>query len=87
MLDNSFLVHHILDEMKTSLSYITSKLGIQSTRNKLSQDEISQLQQRLISTEAQLYKVFNAVNVASNKMNELTKNTNNYLENSQQVNF
>jgi phage-related tail protein len=80
-------VHHTLDEMKDSLSFINSKLGASKTSNNLTNNEISQLQNRLASTEAQMYKILNALDAASNKVNELTKNTRESLEQPQQVNL
>jgi len=79
-------VHNTLDEMKNSLSFISSKLGKTKTSNNLTNNEISQLQDRLASTEAQMYKILSALDAASNKMNELTKNTRESLEQPQQVN-
>ncbi len=79
-------MHHTLDEMKNSLSFISSKLGANKTNKNLSNNEIAQLQDRLASTEAQMFKILNALDAASNKMNELTKNTRESLEQPQQVN-
>ena len=79
-------MHYALEEMKKSLSFISSKLGTNKTSNNLSNNEISQLQDRLASTEAQMYKILTALDAASNKVNELTKNTRESLEQPQQVN-
>jgi chromosome segregation ATPase len=78
-------VHFALDEMKNSLSFISSKLDTNQTRNNLSSNEITQLQDRLASTEAQMYKILNALDAASNQVNQLTKNTRQTLEQPQQV--
>ncbi|CAF3919988.1 unnamed protein product, partial [Rotaria sp. Silwood2] len=75
---------HALDEMKSSLSFISSKLGTTQKRNNLTQYEISQLQDRLASTEAQMYKILNTINTVTNKVNELTKNTRQSLEQSEE---
>ncbi len=80
-------MHHTLDDMKNSLSFIHSKLGASKTSNNLTQNEISQLQDRLASTEAQMYKILTALDAASTKMNEITKNTRESLEQPHQVNF
>ncbi len=79
-------MHNTLDEMKNSLSFISSKLGTAKPSNNLTNIEISQLQDRLASTEAQMYKILNTLDAASNKMNELTKNTRESLEQPRQVN-
>lgn len=81
-----FLVNHTLDDMKSSLSFISSKLGATKNSNNLTQNEIVQLQDRLASTEAQMYKILNALDAASTKMNEITKNTRESLEQPHQVN-
>lgn len=62
-----------LDEMKSSLSFINSKLGKTQTGNNLTYHEISQLQDRLAATETYMSQILNAINLASNKVNELTK--------------
>ena len=59
--------------MKISLSYINSKLGTYTKRTTLTQYELSQLQHRLNTTEAQMYKILDAIHAASNQINELTK--------------
>jgi flagellar capping protein FliD len=79
-------VHHTLDEMKNSLSFITSKLGANKTNSNLTNNEISQLQDRLASTEAQMYKILHALDAASNKMNAITQHTRESLEQPAQVN-
>lgn len=66
--------------MKHSLSFINSKLGTNTNNMSLTNNEITQLQNRLAQTEAQMYKILNALDVASNKMNEITKNTRQSLE-------
>ena len=73
-------MHHTLDDMKSSLSFISSKLGANKTANNLTQNEITQLQNRLASTEAQMYKILSALDAASSKMNEITKTTRESLE-------
>jgi len=78
-------MHHTLDEMKNSLSFINSKLGANKTNNNLTNNEISQLQERLASTEAQMYKILNALDAASNKINDITKNTRESLEQPEQT--
>ncbi|CAF1359304.1 unnamed protein product [Adineta steineri] len=78
-------MHNTLDEMKNSLSFISSKLGASQTRNKLTNNEISQLQDRLATTEAQMCKIVNALDAASNEMSKLTKNTRQTLEQPQQI--
>lgn len=78
-------MHNTLDEMKHSLSFISSKLGANKTSNNLTNNEISQLQDRLASTEAQMYKILHALDAASNKMHEITKNTRETLEQPRQV--
>jgi phage-related tail protein len=72
--------------MKSSLSFISSKLGASKTANDLSPNEITQLQDRLASTEAQMYKILSALDAASSKMNEITKTTRESLEQPHQVN-
>jgi len=79
-----FLVHHTLDSMKQSLSFISSKLGANQTKKNLTTNEIFQLQDRLASTEAQMCKVLNALDAASSKVKELSKNTRQSLEQPQQ---
>jgi hypothetical protein len=66
--------------MKQSLSFISSKLGANQTKKNLTTNEIFQLQDRLASTEAQMCKVLNALDAASSKVKELTKNTRQSLE-------
>jgi predicted nucleic acid-binding Zn-ribbon protein len=80
-------VHNALDEMKNSLSFISSKLVTNETKGSLSTNEISELQSRLASTEAQMSKILNALDAASTKVNELSQNTRKSLEQSQQVNL
>ena len=80
-------MHHALDEMKNSLSFISSKLVTNDTKGNLSNNEISELQNRLASTEAQMSKILNALDAASTKVNELTKNTRKSLEQTQPVSF
>ncbi|CAF4751292.1 unnamed protein product, partial [Rotaria socialis] len=65
-------MYHALDEMKHSLSFINSKLGTDRTRKNLTQHEVSQLQDRLASTEAQMYQILNTINTVSSKVHELT---------------
>ena len=72
--------------MKNSLSFISSKLGATQTSNTLSNNEISQLQDRLASTEAQMYKILSALDSASTRMSEITKTTRGSLEQPHQVN-
>ncbi|UJR35556.1 hypothetical protein I4U23_028309 [Adineta vaga] len=74
------LMDHTLDEMKHSLSFISSKLGTNQTGNNLTTNEIFQLQDRLASTEAQMCKIMNALDAASNQVNKLTQNTRQTLE-------
>ncbi|CAM4806439.1 unnamed protein product [Rotaria magnacalcarata] len=76
-------MYHALDEMKHSLSFINSKLGTDRTRKKLTQHEVSQLQDRLTSTEAQMYQIFNTINTVSNKVHELTGIAQNSVEQSE----
>ncbi|CAF3386568.1 unnamed protein product [Rotaria sp. Silwood1] len=76
--------NHALDEMKSSLSFISSKLGTNERKNNLTHYEISQLQDRLASTEAQMYKILNTINTVANKVNELNKNTRQSLEQSEE---
>jgi predicted nucleic acid-binding Zn-ribbon protein len=74
------LVHSTLDEMKNSLSFISTKLATNQTRQCLTQNEITQLQQRLIATESQMYRILDALDIASNQVQELTKNKRQLLE-------
>ena len=71
--------------MKTSLSFISTTLATNEKKGKLSHQEISQLQDRLASTEAQMYKILSALDAASSKVQEITKNTRQSLEQRQQV--
>lgn len=71
--------------MKNSLSFINAKLGATKTTNTLTNSEISQLQERLASTEAQMYQILSALDAASVKMNEITKHTRQSLEQPHQV--
>ncbi|CAF0865644.1 unnamed protein product [Adineta ricciae] len=73
-------MHNTLDEMKHSLSFISSKLGATQTGNSLTSNEISQLQDRLASTEAQMCKILNALDIASNQVNKLTRSTRQTLQ-------
>ncbi|CAF1644894.1 unnamed protein product [Adineta ricciae] len=66
--------------MKHSLSFISSKLGATQTGNSLTSNEISQLQDRLASTEAQMCKILNALDIASNQVNKLTRSTRQTLQ-------
>ena len=80
-----FAAHYTLDSMKNSLSYISTKLAANESKGKLSHQEISQLQDRLASTEAQMYKILSALDAASSKVQEITKNTRQSLEQNKQV--
>lgn len=71
--------------MKTSLSFISTTLATNDKKGKLSHQEISQLQDRLASTEAQMYKILSALDAASSKVQEITKNTRQSLEQRPQV--
>lgn len=71
--------------MKNSLSFINSKLGVTKATDTLTNNEISQLQERLASTESQMYQILSALDAASVKMNEITKNTRESLEQPHQV--
>lgn len=75
------------DEMKNSLSFINSKIGGQQTRNNLTQHEISQLQDRLAATEAQMYRILNTISTVSNKVQEITGMAQQPLEQREQVNI
>lgn len=66
-------VNSTLDSMKTSLSYINTKLASNAAGGSLSELEISQLQDRLAATEAQMYQIINALDAASTKVQELSK--------------
>jgi septal ring factor EnvC (AmiA/AmiB activator) len=79
------LVHSTLDDMKNSLSFISTTLATNEKKGKLSHQEISQLQDRLASTEAQMYKILGALDAASSKVQEITKNTRQSLEQHPQV--
>lgn len=68
-------MHNTLDEMKHSLSFINSKLGANTSNMSLTNNEITQLQNRLAQTEAQMYKILSALDAASSKMNQITQNT------------
>jgi len=75
MTDEQKQMHYALEEMKKSLSFISSKLVTKETRGSLNGNEILQLQERLTSTEAQMCKILTALDSASDKVNEMTKNT------------
>ncbi|CAF3389619.1 unnamed protein product [Rotaria sp. Silwood1] len=69
-------MHYALEEMKKSLSFISSKLVTKENRDSLDNKEITQLQERLASTEAQMCKILTALDMASEKVNVITKNAN-----------
>ena len=69
------LVNSTLESMKSSFSYINTKLASDESGGNLSHDEINQLQERLAFTEAQMCKILNALDAASNKVHELSRNT------------
>jgi len=74
-------MHHTLDSMKNSLSFINTKLAANETRGNLSHNELSELQDRLAATEAQMYQILNAIDTASNKVQALSnKNSRQSLE-------
>ena len=67
--------------MKNSLSFINTKLAANETRGNLSHNELSELQDRLAATEAQMYQILNAIDTASNKVQALSnKNSRQSLE-------
>ncbi|CAF0847975.1 unnamed protein product [Adineta ricciae] len=66
-------MHYALEEMKKSLSYISSKLVTKESRNNLHGNEIVQLQERLMSTEAQMCKILSALDTASEKVSKLSR--------------
>ena len=78
-------MHQTLDQMKNSLSFINSKLGSTKANDTLTNNEIAQLQDRLASTEAQMYQILSALDAASVKMNQITKNSRDTLEQPHQV--
>ncbi|CAF3314969.1 unnamed protein product [Rotaria socialis] len=76
MTDEQKQMHYALEEMKKSLSFISSKLVAKENRESLDNTEIVQLQERLASTEAQMCKILSALDVASEKVNTTIKTTN-----------
>jgi len=73
MTDEQKQMHHALEEMKKSLSFISSKLVTKESRGNLNTTEIDRLQERLATTEAQMCKILSALDAASEKVNDLTK--------------
>lgn len=73
MTDEQKRMHDALEEMKKSLSFISSKLVNKESRKNLQGDEILLLQDRLASTEAQMCKILTALDSASNKVNKITE--------------
>ncbi|CAF1326549.1 unnamed protein product [Adineta steineri] len=68
-------MHYALEEMKKSLSFISSKLVTKESRGNLNGNEIIQLQERLMTTEAQMCKILGALDAASDKVTEINQKT------------
>ena len=83
-------MHYALEEMKKSLSFISSKLVTKDTRGNLGMSfkleiienhffcsldgtDINQLQERLVSTEAQMCRILTALDSASNRVTGVSK--------------
>ena len=78
-------MHRSLDEMKESLTFINTKLVTNDTGGSLSNNEISQLQNRLATTEAQMHKILSALEATSTKVRELANHAHQPLDATSQV--
>ncbi|CAF0728453.1 unnamed protein product [Didymodactylos carnosus] len=68
-------MHQTLADMKSSLTFISSKLMTKQSKGALDDNEITQLQSRLEATESQMCQVLNALQAASEKVGQFTNNS------------